>query len=381
MDDTEVCLGEGIMNIRIFLIKLLILINSIMIFNGYGLSDVARWLNNNKIIERPMRAELIQKIGSDKENEDFFNPMSFAIDRNGRIFVLDTGNSRIQCFSKEGTFQFTFGKRGQGPGELSKNASNIKILNDGNIYVIDNYQHRINVYTSEGKFVFSGRTSVYYDDIVLINKTYFLSSILIKENYKPIDISRTLGKIDGSFGIFVEPAIGLVKEIGNLPNPEPWTCLYRYCNFTNLIVDKKNEIIFSQDFPYRLIKYDSEGRVLKDTVGDVGFDTFGHVNFTVKKDGVSVSSPKLARILNMSSKGDDLLIVPFLNPEKDFFFIDIYDLDLHLISRYKMPNSIVNDKKNEYLGQIIIDDYNNLYGLVISQENPPQLVKYKLFFD
>lgn len=191
---------------------ILFVLISILITSEYALSKREQGLRKNGIKERPMRAELINKIGSDKDNEDLFKPESFAVDRNGRIFILDTGNSRIQCFSEDGKFQFTFGKRGQGPGELSNFASNIKILNDGNIYVIDNYQRRINIYSSEGRFLHSEKTARYYDDIVLLNKTYYLSGILLYENYKPIDISRTLGKSDGSFGILHEPSVGIIKE-------------------------------------------------------------------------------------------------------------------------------------------------------------------------
>jgi len=368
---------------KTFRTKILILLSFITIFNGYVLGDITHW-RNNKITERPMRAEIIQKIGSDKGNERFLKPRSFAIDRNGRIFILDSGNSRVQCFSKDGKFQFSFGRAGQGPGELTDRASNIKILDDGNIYVIDKMsQYRINAYSAEGKFLFFGTTKgVYYDDVVLLNKTYYLSRILLQEDFQPIDICRTLGKVDGSFGVFIDPAIGLSREVSHLPNPEPWVNMFIDSNFTNLIVDNKNEIIFSQQNPYRLIKYDSGGRVLKDTVGDVDFDTQQHCEFTVGKDGsVSVSWPSAARIFHMSLKGDNQLIVPFLDPEKDFFFIDIYDLDLNLISRHKMPYSLVDPRKKEYLNQVIIDDNNNLFCLVVSKEYPPQLVKYKLIFD
>jgi hypothetical protein len=351
-----------------------------MIFSGYDLSNIAHWPNNNKIIERPMRAELIQKIGSDKENEDFFNPESFAVDRNGRIFILDTGNSRIQCFSKEGKFQFSFGRRGQGPGELSNQASNIKILNDGNIYVIDNRPRRINVYNLEGKYQHSIKIPRYYDDIVLLNKTYYLCGILLHNNFKPIDFTRTLDKIEGSFGVFIEPAVGLVKRVDKLPFPAPWYCLYMGATYTNLIVTPKNELIYSQGNPYRLIKYDFEGRVLKDIVGNVGLDTSARVEFIVEKETVGVLFPNQARVFHMSIKGDDQLIVPFLNQERDLLFIDIYDLDLNFISRHKMPN-IVNYKIKDRFRNIIIDDNNNLFGLVTSQENPAQLVKYKLVFD
>jgi hypothetical protein len=41
----------------------------------------------------------------------------------------------------------------------------------------------------------------------------------------------------------------------------------------------------------------------------------------------------------------------------------------------------VNYKIKDRFRNIIIDDNNNLFGLVTSQENPAQLVKYKLVFD
>jgi hypothetical protein len=357
----------------------------LLTFWAYSLAEpsIRTSLPDNKILEKPVRAELALKIGSDKANEDFYKAKSFAVGRNGQIYILDSGNSRIQCFSKEGKFLFGFGRRGQGPGELSKNASNIKILSDGNIYVIDNSSRRINIYNLEGKFLFSAKTSAWYNDIVLLNNTYYLSNILLEENHKPIHISRSLGKIDGDFGIFVEPAIGIVKEISHVPLAEAWRIYYSDANFTKLIVTNKSELIFSQIYPYRLIKYDAKGKVLKDIMGDVDFDTYHHVKFIVTDESVSVStSPKLERVMyDVSIKNDSQVVVPYLNPKKSIFYIDIYELDLNLISRYKMPNIIANAKKEEYISQAVVDNDNNLYAMVIYKEDYPQLVKYKLIFD
>jgi hypothetical protein len=46
-----------------------------------------------------------------------------------------------------GQFLFSFGRIGQRPGELSQDASKIKMLEDGRIYLIDNPQRRIKVYS------------------------------------------------------------------------------------------------------------------------------------------------------------------------------------------------------------------------------------------
>ncbi len=211
-------------NLRFFLIIILVLSSS-LILSGFA-KNIDSQTAHPKITEIPIKVELLFKLGSDKENEDFYKLHSFTVDKNGQIYILDAGNSRIQCFSKEGKFLFSFGRQGQGPGELSNDATKIKILSEGNIYVIDNRQRRINVYNPEGKFIFSGKTSGYFTDIVLLNNTYYLSSLFLEENHKPINICRTLGKVDSSFGIFVEPAVNLLERINRLPFPPPWRMAY-----------------------------------------------------------------------------------------------------------------------------------------------------------
>jgi len=371
----------------------------LVIFCGYALAEALHIKSSlgTEISEKSLRAELVLKIGSDKEHQDFYKLRSFTVDKNGQIYILDAGNSRIQCFSREGKFLFSFGRQGQGPGELSNNASKIKILSDGNIYVIDNYPRRINVYNLEGEFLFLGKTKfkfsdktssspAYFNDILLLNNTYYLSSLFLEENHKPIHISRTLGVVERSFGIFVEPAVDQLQQISRLANPYPWRMYYSDLGSTKLVVTNKNEIIYSQVFPYRLIKYDAKGQVLKDIMGDVGFDTHHHVKYFHEKGWVGVRSypnPPTGIVLDVSINRDNQVVVPFLNPDRDFFYIDIYDLYLNLVSRYKMPNIISDVKKEEYIrmGNVMIDNDNNLYAVVISKESYPQLVKYKLIFE
>jgi hypothetical protein len=336
---------------------------------------------DNQIIEKSIGAELVFKIGSDKANEEFYGAFAFAVGKDGQIYILDSGNSRIQCFSKEGRFLFGFGRRGQGPGELSDFAGTIKILSDGNIYVIDNLQRRINVYSPEGKFLYFAKTSARYNDIVLLNGTYYLSNIILEENHKPLHVSRSLGKIDADFGIFVEPSVGILKQISQIPMPEPWRYYYGTGDFIKVVVTNRGDLIFSQGYPYRLIKYDAKGHVLKDIMGDVDFDTYHRAKFSVSKSSVGLTSPLGGApiLLGLSLKNDTQVVVAYCNPERNYFYFDIYDLDLNLISRHKLLNNIADFSKGNYARQIIIDD-DHLYAMVINKEDYPQLAKYKLFF-
>ena len=97
--------------------------------------------------------ELVRTIGdvdTDDENLAFDSPLDMAVGEGGAIYVLDTGNQRIQVFGSDGRYLRTIGRRGQGPGEF-QSPSSITLDHQGNIYVLDDAQMRIQVVTPEGK--------------------------------------------------------------------------------------------------------------------------------------------------------------------------------------------------------------------------------------
>ena len=57
------------------------------------------------------------KVG--QNNGDFVFPLSFDSGPDGRIFVLDAGNRRIQSFDENGTYITQWGKRGTGDGDFN----------------------------------------------------------------------------------------------------------------------------------------------------------------------------------------------------------------------------------------------------------------------
>ncbi|HUU36729.1 MAG TPA: NHL repeat-containing protein [Candidatus Desulfaltia sp.] len=97
--------------------------------------------------------ELVRTLGeleTQDENVAFNLPSDVALDEDGNIYVLDSGNHRIQKFGPDGRYLATLGRKGQGPGEFVYPES-IDIDDAGYIYVSDPRNQRIQVLTPEGK--------------------------------------------------------------------------------------------------------------------------------------------------------------------------------------------------------------------------------------
>jgi len=74
----------------------------------------------------------------------------------GRLYVADTGNDRIQVFDKDGVFVKAFGKKGSGPGQFEGPRSiavdNSAGPDNGDVYVVDSGNERIQRFGPEGEF-------------------------------------------------------------------------------------------------------------------------------------------------------------------------------------------------------------------------------------
>jgi DNA-binding beta-propeller fold protein YncE len=92
----------------------------------------------------------------------FSFPRAVAVDAQGKIYVADTGNHRVQVFNADGTFLRQFGSlckldnrqgcQGEGEGQFNE-PWGIAVGQDGSIYVSDTWNHRIQKFDPNGKFV------------------------------------------------------------------------------------------------------------------------------------------------------------------------------------------------------------------------------------
>ncbi|MGI8486586.1 MAG: SMP-30/gluconolactonase/LRE family protein [Thermomicrobiales bacterium] len=119
---------------------------------------------NHRIVVRDPQGTVVRELGqkgvitdtadSPDPNVDtgrFYGPRGVAVD-NGEIYVVDTGNERVQVFAQDGTFLRTFGGTGTGDGKLME-PTGIAFGPDGNVWVADSGNGRLSVFTKAGAFV------------------------------------------------------------------------------------------------------------------------------------------------------------------------------------------------------------------------------------
>jgi len=176
-----------------------------------------------KVIKNPeaplygkIKLELEEDLSIGKEDDEnymFYRVRDIALDSNDNIYIVDSGNSRIQKFDSKGQFLQTIGRKGQGPGEFER-PRRLSIDSQNNIYVEDREQ--IKIHDSNGKFrkniSINGSVSEFAVDSegnIFTNVRLFSREEL---KYRRMFIKvNPEGKVLTKFIEFPEPGFGLVK--------------------------------------------------------------------------------------------------------------------------------------------------------------------------
>lgn len=122
---------------------------------------------------------------SSKDRPDWlFTPTNIAVDREGRIYVTDTGDFCLKIFDAEGKYLRRIGEQGQTPGYFSR-PKGVAVDREGRTYVLDADFSAAQVFDREGRLLLafgmpdkSGSGSMYlpagmtidYDNLGLFRK-------------------------------------------------------------------------------------------------------------------------------------------------------------------------------------------------------------------
>ncbi len=107
---------------------------------------------SDMIILMTTDGSVLKKIGQSGNGDgSFHGPEGVCFDSKGNIYVVDSGNYRIQKFDSSGKHILSFGKRGDYEGEF-KNPSDLAVLND-KLYVTDTAKGIIAVFDLWGNYI------------------------------------------------------------------------------------------------------------------------------------------------------------------------------------------------------------------------------------
>ncbi len=207
--------------------------------------------------------EFIKTIGEMDSLDDaviFYMPADIAFDSQGNIYILDSGNHRIQKFSPDGKYLTTIGQQGQGPGEFQYPQS-LSLDSEGNLYISDMGNRKIHVLkpgggelhtlqltdlelgnirlTSAGKIVMGGGGGLMMIGPGGMNENQDLGKLLT--------VLDSEGKVVQEFGEKLDYKDFLMNRSGN-----------RY----HFAVDIAGNVYVSFDVQNRIEKYSPKGKLL-----------------------------------------------------------------------------------------------------------------------
>jgi len=203
--------------------------------------------------------QLIRTLGGidvEDENLAFHSPEDMVMDAEEKIYILDSGNHRIQIFSPKGKYLRTIGRLGQGPGEFRQPLS-IDIDSRDYLYVLGRWNNRIQVLTPEGKADktallisdHSGKVRCVKPGLMAMGGITGIAWVRAKEMKYP-KLMQVLD-LEGN----VKQEFGEMLEFGNKLGT--W-----WANWLYFDVDRKGYFYLSFMRQNRVEKYSPEGRLL-----------------------------------------------------------------------------------------------------------------------
>lgn len=107
------------------------------------------------------------RLGADPVTEEtaFHDPTDIGVDAAGNVYVLDSGNHRIQVFDADGNYLRSLGSAGQGPGQLAS-PTGLWVYPSGEVLVADTNNRRIQRFGAAGDALDSFAVDVVPLDLV-----------------------------------------------------------------------------------------------------------------------------------------------------------------------------------------------------------------------
>jgi len=135
----------------------------------------------------------------------FWGPRDVVVDDQGRVFVTDTGNKRVMVFDTNGGFLFQWGGGGVVPGSFEEPVG-LALDSEGNLYVADTWNQRVQVFNGDYVFLREWPVDGWYGESV-VNKPYLAVDgqgrvyVTDPEGYRII-VFDAQGELVATFGLY-----------------------------------------------------------------------------------------------------------------------------------------------------------------------------------
>lgn len=254
------------------------------------------WGKNPKVA-----LDLVRKIGdidTDDEHLAFNYPTDVDVDKEGNIYVLDSGNTRIQKFGPDGIYLATIGRKGQGPGEFIS-PSSLDIDEDGNLVVTDTAQSRLHVIIGGGKDV---KSLVLKDERIYGVRSLGAGGYVGRASTYAIPMRNQPEKKIGEMRLFrrLDPDGRVTASFGELADfGEAMTNADG--NASEFDVDGHDAVTVSFNAQNRIEKYGPDGKLLWRADRPLNYGTAVKKKGSIDRSGggISMSAPEM----NVCSKG------------------------------------------------------------------------------
>jgi DNA-binding beta-propeller fold protein YncE len=190
------------------------------------------WANTISVFDSS--GKFIRKWGTTGSGDgELSHPAGLAVEKNGNVIVVDSGNNRLQVFSPDGKFVGKCGGPGKGPAQFNQ-PWGITVDKDGNIFVADWKNHRVQKLDGNGRFLMS------------------------------IGEYGTIAPPEGSYYAVTPlgPYVSALGETVGYPKPDLLN------HPTDVAVDSDGDIYIADWGNHRVCTFDSEGGPIAHLIGD-----------------------------------------------------------------------------------------------------------------
>lgn len=194
-------------------------------------------------------------LGEGKKEEEIFSEISsIAVDDEGNIYLLDRKENKILVFDKKGKYLRSFGKKGQGPGEMSGPVG-IHLTPAKELLVEDSLNQRFIFFSLDGKFLKNISTVKFFGlgGVELDSQNNMIAQIIVMGNNK---LTREIKKFDKEMNpLFTVASYDFPNILTGKINPFGLLIIYT--------VGKDDSIFISNPDQYEIKVLNSQGKVIK----------------------------------------------------------------------------------------------------------------------